>query len=190
VRLGRGIALAARWVRLLRRPTPLAGLRVSYGIAELPAEGARVSGGTAKLQKLARRFPSRPDDFTLLYLGSSGLPRDLKALLWLARRRGAPVVLNQDGVGYPAWAGSRWEAVNRPLRAALHAAEHVVYQSAFCKEDADRFLGSPRGTWEILHNAVDCDHFAPAPGRPSGPPRPRAQRYRARLHACLAGTCA
>lgn len=162
--------LARRWVRLLRRPTPDAGLRVSYGLANVPADGARAAGGTAKLQKLATRFPSTPDDFTLLYLGSSGLPHDLRVLLRLARRRGAPVVLNQDGVGYPAWAGDRANAINRPLRAALSAADYVLYQSAFCKEQADRVLGAPRGRWAILHNAVDCDRFEPPASPPVGPP--------------------
>ena len=61
--------------------------------------------------------------FTLLYLGSSWLPRDLRPLLWAARRRQAPVVLNQNGVAYPAWAGLRVEGINRPLRRALQ--KHV-----------------------------------------------------------------
>jgi glycosyltransferase involved in cell wall biosynthesis len=162
----RGIETGARWVRLLRPPSDGA-LRVSYGLPDVPAELAVASGGTAKLQKLARRFSSQPDDFTLLYLSSSALPRDLRALLWLARRRGAPVVLNQDGVGYAAWAGARWESVNRPLRAALLVADHVLYQSGFCKDDADRYLGAPAATWEILHNAVDCERFAP-PAKTAG----------------------
>lgn len=162
--------LARRWVRLLRPPASDAGLRVSYGLADVPADGARAAGGTAKLQKLATRFPASPDDFTLLYLGSSGLPPDLRALAWLARRRGAPIVLNQDGVGYRAWAGDRASAINRPLRAALAAADHVLYQSAFCKEQADRVLGAPRGRWEILHNAVDCTRFRPPTDPPAGPP--------------------
>ena len=57
------------------------------------------------MQKLAARFPNSPTDFSLLYLGSTWLPRDLGPLLRLARRRGIPIVVNQDGVGYPGWAG-------------------------------------------------------------------------------------
>ena len=53
--------------------------------------------------------------------------------------------MNQDGVGYPGWAGDRTEAVNRPLRRALLAADHVLYQSEFSKRSADLFLGEPRG---------------------------------------------
>ena len=41
------------------------------------------------------------------------------------------VVVNQDGVGYPGWAGARTDKVNRPLRRAVLAADHVLYQSEF-----------------------------------------------------------
>ncbi len=163
-RAGRYGRAARRWVRLLASEarTPAPGLRVFYGQDRIPGPGERVSGGTAKFQRLSTRFPNSPDDFTLLYLGSTWQPRDLRPLLWLARRRHAPIVLNQNGVGYPGWAGPRTEAVNRPLRRMLEAADHVVYQSAFCKRSADELVAEPRGSWEILPNAVDIDEFTPA----------------------------
>ena len=159
-----------RWARLLGTRRPNAGLRVFYGHDSVPVPGEPVAGGSAKFQRLATRFPNRPTDFTLLYLGSTWLPRDLRPLLWLACRRRAPVVLNQDGVGYPGWAGDGTEAFNRPLRRALAAAEHVLYQSEFCKRSADEFLGAPRGGWDVLYNAVDVDHFVPAEHPPAGGP--------------------
>jgi glycosyltransferase involved in cell wall biosynthesis len=168
-RVHRYLRAGVRSARLFATRHPNAGLRVSYGHDRIPAPGERASGGNAKFQKLAARFPNNPDDFTLLYLGSSGLPRDLGLLLALARRRGAPVVVNQDGVGYPAWAGDRTGAVNGALREALRAADHVLYQTQFCKEDADRYLGGPRGSWEILPNAVDCDRYVPG-SPPAGAP--------------------
>jgi glycosyltransferase involved in cell wall biosynthesis len=122
------------------------------------------------MQRLAGRFPNHPTDFSLLYLGSTWLPRDVRPLLWLARRRGVPVVLNQNGVGYPGWAGEATSDVNRPLRLALSAARHVLYQSEFCKRSADEFLGPPPESWEILHNAVDVDRFTPASTPPSDGP--------------------
>lgn len=161
-----------RWARLLlsRRPRG-PGLRVFYGHDRVPAVGDPVAGGTAKFQRLATRFPNQPRDFTLLYLGSTWLPRDLGPLLWLAERRGLPVVLNQNGVGYPGWAGEEGaEAFNRPLRRTLTAARHVLYQSEFCKRSADEFVGPPRGSWEVLYNAVDVDHFRPAEAPPSDGP--------------------
>jgi glycosyltransferase involved in cell wall biosynthesis len=169
-RAARYATAAARWARLLATRRVRPGLRVSYGFDRVPAAGEPAAGGTGKFQKLAARFPSSPADFTLLYLGSSALPRDLGPLLRVARRRRAPVVLNQDGVGYPGWAGERTDAVNAPLRRALLAADHVLYQSAFCKRAADEFLGRPRGAWEILPNAVDVQLFSPAPAPPAGGP--------------------
>jgi glycosyltransferase involved in cell wall biosynthesis len=145
-------------------------LRVFYGHDRIPAAGEAVAGGTAKFQRLALRFPNHPTDFTLLYLGSTWLPRDLKPLLWLARRRRLPVVVNQSGVAYPGWAGDATDEINRQFRRALLAADHVLYQSEFCKRSADEFLGAPRGEWEILHNAVDVDHFTPAGAPPDGAP--------------------
>ena len=122
------------------------------------------------MQKLAEAFPNTPVGFSLLYLGTTWLPRDLRPLLALVRRRGIPLVVNQDGVAYPGWAGSRTEELNRPLRRAMLAADHVLYQSAFSKLSADTFLGEPRGGWEILPNAVDVERFVPAPKPPTDGP--------------------
>jgi glycosyltransferase involved in cell wall biosynthesis len=169
-RAGRWARAGRRWARLLASGSPRPGLRVFYGHDRVPAVGEAATGGTAKVQKLATRFPSCPTGFTLLYLGSTWLPRDLGALLRLARRRRIPVVVNQNGVGYPAWAGARTEDVNRPLRLALTAADHVLYQSAFCKQSADLFLGEARGSWEVLPNAVDTTRFTPADRAPETGP--------------------
>jgi glycosyltransferase involved in cell wall biosynthesis len=145
-------------------------VRVFYGHDRVPAPGERAAGGTAKAQKLNERFPNSPNDFSILYLGSTWLPRDLRPLLAFSRRRCIPVVVNQDGVGYPGWAGGKTDVVNRPLRHALRAADHVLYQSEFSKQSADLFLGDPRGTWEVLRNAVDVSHFTPAAYAPTGGP--------------------
>jgi glycosyltransferase involved in cell wall biosynthesis len=145
-------------------------VRVFYGHDRVPAPGERAAGGTAKAQKLAERFPNSAGDFSLLYLGSTWLPRDLGPLLWVARRRGAPIVVNQDGVAYPGWAGSRTEELNGPLRRAVLAADHVVYQSEFSKRSADLFLGEPQGTWEVLYNAVDVNRYTPAERPPTDCP--------------------
>ena len=55
--------------------------------------------------------------------------------------------------------------------AAVHAmADHVFYQSEFCRRCAEKFLGPRSGASEILYNAVDTTHFVPreTPAR-SGP---------------------
>jgi glycosyltransferase involved in cell wall biosynthesis len=169
-RVGRYARAVSRWTRLLfpkrRRP----GLRVFYGRDDIPEPGAAVAGGSAKFQRLVGRFPNRPTDFTLLYLGSTWLPRDLRPLLALARRRHTPIVVNQSGVAYPGWAGDETEDINRQFRRALLGADHVLYQSEFCKRSADAFLGAPSGSWEVLYNAVDVRHFTPAVRHPAGGP--------------------
>ena len=142
---------------------------VWYGHRRIPAAGEPVEGGMVKFQRLQDAFPNRPRDFNLLYLGSSSLPSDAETAIELAQRRGAPIVVNQDGVAYPAWAGAETERLNTRHRLVLGSAAHVVYQSAFSKESADRFIGVQPESWEILHNAVDTTQFAPAVP-PQGPP--------------------
>jgi glycosyltransferase involved in cell wall biosynthesis len=161
-RVGRYARASARWGRLLVSGKPGPEVRVFYGHDRVPAPGEPVAGGTAKFQRLATRFPNHPTDFSLLYLGSTWLPRDLRPLLWHARRRRVPLVLNQNGIGYPGWAGAGTDAFNEPLRRVLGQAEHVLYQSEFCKRSADEWVSEPGGSWEILHNAVDVRHFTPA----------------------------
>ncbi len=169
-RVGRYLRATVRWARLLTLGWTASGLRVSYGHDRVPGPGEPVAGGSAKFQKLAARFPNHPARFTVLYLGSTWLPRDASPLLAYAARGRIPVVLNQNGVGYPGWAGSRTEAVNRPLQRVLRAADHILYQSEFCKRTADEFLGEPRADWEILYNAVDVDVFRPAAQPPPDGP--------------------
>jgi glycosyltransferase involved in cell wall biosynthesis len=169
-RAGRYVRAASRWARLLARRRRPEGLRVFYGHDVVPAPGEAVAGGTAKFQRLVSRFPNSPTDFTLLYLGSTWLPRDLRPLLALARRRRAPVVLNQNGVAYPGWAGGATGELNGANRRALGAAAHVLYQSDFCKRSADEFVAEPRGSWEVLYNAVDVDHFVPPASAPADGP--------------------
>jgi glycosyltransferase involved in cell wall biosynthesis len=185
-RAGRYARAGSRWARLLlaRRAAP--GVRVFYGHDRVPGPGERVAGGTAKAQKLAERFPNRPTDFSILYLGTTWLPRDLGPLLRIAKRRGAAIVVNQDGVAYPGWAGDRVEELNRPLREALFAADHIVYQSEFSRLSAELYLGEPDCTSEVLHNAVDVARFTPAQAPPPDGPvlllgGDQTQEYRVEL---------
>ena len=185
-RVGRYARAAERWARLLASREVAPGVRVFYGRDEVPGPGERAAGGTAKLQKLAERFPNEPVGFSLLYLGSNGLPRDLRALLALAGRRRIPVVVNQDGVAYPAWAGRDTHRINAPIRRALLAADHVLYQSEFAKRSADAILGEPGGEWEVLPNAVDVQRFTPADEPPADGPvlllgGDQTQEYRVEL---------
>jgi glycosyltransferase involved in cell wall biosynthesis len=156
--------------QLIRRGgVPPAGeIGVSYGHARMPGAQDIVSGGMVKFVTLQRIFPHAPRRFNILYLGSSSLPEDVPQVLETARQKGAKIVLNQNGVGYPAWAPADWEAVNAPMQLVLRAADYVFYQSRFCKLSADRFLGARDGAGEILYNPVDTGYFRPAPAVPAG----------------------
>jgi glycosyltransferase involved in cell wall biosynthesis len=171
-----------RWREIARTAPRPDRLAVSYGAERMPGPDAVVAGGSVKFSLLADELPNAPRDFNVLYLGSSSMPLDAWMLVRLARRRGAAFVWNQNGVAYPAWHGAGWQLVNRPRARLLHAADHVVFQSAFCKLSADRFYGERSGPWEVLHNPVDTRRFTPA----SRPERPltlmlggsQYQRYR------------
>jgi glycosyltransferase involved in cell wall biosynthesis len=172
-RAGRYARASARWARLLLAggsPHRAPGVRVFYGHDRVPEPGEAVAGGSAKIQRLAARFPNHPADFSIAYLGSNWAPRDLRVLVHYLRSRRIPLVVNQDGVGYPGWAGADTEEVNRPIRALLAAADHVLYQSEFCKQSADEWAGPCRGAWEILYNAVDVSRFTPAARPPDAGP--------------------
>ncbi|MBI5164212.1 MAG: glycosyltransferase family 4 protein [Magnetospirillum sp.] len=135
--------------------------------------GARAgSGGGPRLKvgRLAQMFGEHELAFNLVYL-LSNMPYLSAAALAGLRRRGFPIVLNQNGVFYPAWYGGDWRAMNRRMSAAYHAADRVLWQSDFCRRAAEHFLGPRQGPAEILTNAVDTARFVPAPPRPAGPLR-------------------
>jgi glycosyltransferase involved in cell wall biosynthesis len=135
--------------------------RVSYGLSS--RRGGLLHGGRVKLQHLQAAFPSTPSGFNILYMVSSAPPPGASMMARAARERGARIVWNQDGVAYPAFYGAGFDVPNRPMARLLHEADHVFYQSAFCRLAADRYLGPRAGASEILHNTVDTGLFIPAP---------------------------
>jgi glycosyltransferase involved in cell wall biosynthesis len=148
--------------------TPTGNVRVSYG-QRIPGEQEKALGGIVKLQHLSRVFPNASRRFNVLYLVTSRLPPAPVVRADWARRKGARLVINQNGVAYPGWHGPGWEAVNVEMTALLARADYVFYQSEFCRVSADRFAGPARGAWEVLHNAVDTSRFLPRP-KPNGRP--------------------
>jgi glycosyltransferase involved in cell wall biosynthesis len=164
VRLGSEAVVAARRRHAIARAAPAAdGVHVFYGVERMPGPDEPLAGGLVKSQRLTAVAPNAPRAFNLLYLVSSARPRDTDALVRLARRRGAAFIWNQNGVAYRAWHGPGWERANAPLARALHSADHVLFQSEFCRTSASRFLGEREGPSEVLYNAVDTRVFAPAP---------------------------
>ena len=134
---------------------------VCYGHVHVPGSYEKSHGGLIKFQRLQGALPNSPSCFNILYLGSSSLSRDWRQICWLARRKKVGLVLNQNGVAYPGWHGPGWEETNRPIKTLVHEADYVFYQSKFCKDSADLFLGERSGPWEILYNCVDTNVFTP-----------------------------
>jgi glycosyltransferase involved in cell wall biosynthesis len=118
-------------------------------------------GGAVKLLTLKDAFPCGTERFSILYLVSSALPDAAGQLVSLCRKRGIRLVWNQNGVGYPAWAGPAAERCNRPMRAMRALADHVIYQSEFCADSARRFLGPCERPSATLLNPVDLEIFHP-----------------------------
>jgi glycosyltransferase involved in cell wall biosynthesis len=140
-------------------------VRVAYGV-EVPRDSEPAIGGIVKLQHLAAIYPAEPRRFNVLYLVTSRLPTGAVVLADWARRKGARLVVNQNGVAYRAWYGPGYERVNAEMAELLSRADHVFYQSEFCRMSADRFVGKPRSSSDILYNAVDTTRFAPEPKPP------------------------
>lgn len=141
---------------------------VWYGLYHVPGPTQHAAGGIVKLQHLVQQFPDESIRFNVLYLVSSRLPDGPEALASWARRKGAKIVLNQNGVAYPAWHGPGWERANAPMSALLSMADYVFYQSEFCRESADRFAGPAAGPHEILYNPVDTARYLPRTARRDG----------------------
>ena len=135
--------------------------------------GARAGDAGGPLVKVARlqtRFPERTGSFNLVY-SLSNAPYVPGASLDALARRGIAIVHNQNGVFYPGWYGGDWRAENARMAVAYLRADHVFWQSDFCRRCADTFLGPREGAGEVLFNAVDIERFSPGHAeRPAGAP--------------------
>lgn len=129
---------------------------------QTPRDGEIATGGRVKLIALAEAFPEQTCA-NILYLVSSALPSNYRYWINRAIDKNIPIVLNQNGVATPGWAGKETEAINTPLRWTLERANAVLYQSEFCKKSADHFLAPAKVKSVIAYNAVDLQMFSPEP---------------------------
>ena len=139
------------------------------------ASRRRASGrraGRRRRRSSHERFPNRPTDFSLLYLGTTWLPRDLGPLLRIAtpaRRadRRQPGRRGVSGLGRRAASRSSTDrcdgAVSRPITS--------LYQSEFSQHSADEFLGEPDARpGRSCTTPSTSTHFTPAATPPAGGP--------------------
>ncbi len=141
-------------------------IRVNYGHDRVPGPDEHVFGGLVKLQDLGRAFPGFTDKPNILYLVSSALPYFPVQLAMMAKKNGAKIVINQNGVAYPGWYGKGYERENRSMSRLHDMADYVFYQSDFCKLSAEKYLGcrERQDRSEILYNPVDIEFFKPVKG--------------------------
>ena len=130
--------------------------RVYYG----GARQGNVGGPLVKVKRLRQFFPEEILKYNLVYL-LSNTPYLPEFAVKRLNKRNIPIIFNQNGVFYPAWYTGDWQAQNSYMRIPYVHADHVLYQSEFCRRSAERYLGERSGGGEILYNSVDIDHFVP-----------------------------
>jgi glycosyltransferase involved in cell wall biosynthesis len=140
---------------------PRGAVRVFFGFPDLPDDNAVTVGGLVKVRALAQVFPNTRPGFNVLYLVSSSLPQGAVALARAAKRKKVRVVINQNGVAYPGWYGQGYESINAPMAELLEIADHVFYQSDFCRMAANEYLRVRPAASETLYNSVDTTTFSP-----------------------------
>lgn len=131
-------------------------IRVYYG----GARSGDVGGPLVKVRRLKEYYSQARLGYNIVY-SLSNAPYMPPVSFSIFRKLGIPVVHNQNGVFYKSWFGGDWLAENRRMAVAYHAADWVFYQSQFCKNSAEKFLGVRSGEGKILYNAVDLEHFSP-----------------------------
>ena len=159
-----------RYKRTLTRQeleVPDKGIHLSYAGQAEPDTDGLINGGRVKLWHLAQEYPEKKLHTNVLYLVSSAIPQHAEVLVRYLKGKGVKFVWNQNGVAYPAWDKDNYNLTNSRLASLLHMADYVVYQSEFCRQSADRYLGEAKVPSQVLHNPVDTERFIPSENLPS-----------------------
>jgi glycosyltransferase involved in cell wall biosynthesis len=136
--------------------------RVFYGYERIPSRDEPASGGIVKLQDLSEVYPNCCWRANVLYLISSCYPWTVRWQVRVAQFFGANIILNQNGVAYPAWKPEGWELENERAAWVHNRADAVVYQAEFCRRCALDWLQVDEPTnARVLLNPVDLEVFAP-----------------------------
>jgi len=146
---------------------PDEGIYLSYAGQSVPNANGILHGGRVKLAHLAEKYPETSLLTNILYLVSSATPKHAEVLLQHLKVKGVKLVWNQNGVAYPAWDSANYKQTNLKLSLLLHMADYVVYQSEFCRESANRYLGEVKVPNMVIYNPVDTELFIPSDNPPS-----------------------
>ncbi len=119
------------------------------------------SGGPlVKVKRLKKEFDEFYFNHNILYVLSNSIYLPEYAY-YLTKKKNIPIIHNQNGVFYEAWYQGDWQGENVRMSIPYHLADYVFYQSKFCQEAANKYLGKRKGDSEILYNAVDTNLFKP-----------------------------
>ena len=124
------------------------------------ARSGSVGGGLVKTARLKEYFPEYRFNFSIVYSLSNFSYLDGSDVKRIKSNQ-TPLIHNQNGVFYSAWYDGDWKAKNLEMAVSFRNADHIFFQSEFCRISALEFLGTPSGNSEILYNAVDLEHFRP-----------------------------
>ena len=117
-------------------------------------------GPLVKTKKLKKYYSEYNLSFNIIYLQSNTIYL-YDSTIECLKKRNLPIVLNQNGVFYPAWFEGNWEKENLKISKAYHCADCVLWQSKFSKKASEKFLGKREGMGDILYNAIDTEIFIP-----------------------------
>ncbi len=136
---------------------------LNYGRVDQPATSSGLPiGGQIKLIPLRVKFPEHYDRFNIIYLVSSALPPHVEEIVAAAKRQGARLVWNQNGIAYPGCYGDNYAWFNLRMAGLRAQAEYIFNQSEFSRLSAERYLGPSTTPSEICLNPVDTQIFSPA----------------------------
>jgi glycosyltransferase involved in cell wall biosynthesis len=135
-------------------------IKLSYGSFFSRPLGGYIHGGQVKTYNLRKIYPEFFWSFNCIYLVSSALPFFIPDACKILKKRGFKIILNQNGVGYPAWTKD-YEKINAELRKVYENADIIFYQSNFAKISCKYWLGSAEGRELLAYNPVNLQEFVP-----------------------------
>ncbi|MFZ6024755.1 MAG: glycosyltransferase family 4 protein [Bacteroidota bacterium] len=117
------------------------------------------NGGGLKLKDL-KKFESTDLRYNILYLVSSALPFSYMEMIKKAKRAGIKIVWNQNGIGFPAWAGKESNRINRLMKKGLINADFIIFQSKFAEESVNnRITSTETIKSKIVYNCINTSLF-------------------------------
>lgn len=119
-----------------------------------------IGGTLVKIKRLNTYFPEHLFTFNIVYVLSNS-PYLPSFALKILKKRKIPIIHNQNGVFYPAWYTGNYKLQNTIIANQYKKADHIFFQSKFCKSVSEKFLGKCNANNEILYNAVDTKKFYP-----------------------------